>query len=226
MLLVTGSLTQTTDQNHWDWDPGICIFRLPESLSSLRAPSCWWSMPLMRHTSFCYSVLSELIPKKREQKKINSFTFSTLHDTLSEHKNTGLSWRKSSLSDLVEDSDVFIWGKATLNHFFESFYCHWFLKPLLEDGMFVVSNYEWSRSCFKQTLPLSVILQRSITMIRIIVLKSADLAINHSLEQHFGRHWSLVVKSLYFGGRQSLVESRPISSWTQGNSFVIFFSKC
>ena len=66
-----------------------------------------------------------------------------LYDTLSEHKNNCFVLKcELSLFDLVEDSDVFIWGQATLNHFFESFYCHRFLLQLVEDGMFAVSNYE------------------------------------------------------------------------------------
>ena len=53
---------------------------------------------------------------------------------------------------------------------------------------------------------------------KIIVLKLADLAINHCLEKNFGRHWSSVVKCLHFGDRLYLNTDPSLNSETLGNS--------
>lgn len=126
--------------------------------------------------------------------------------------------KELSLFDLVDTSDAFLWGQATLNRFFGNFYSHLLRLPLLDDRMFGVSSYERSCIRFNQTLPLSVTLQRPVTMIRIIVLKSADLAINHCLDLSFGRHWRSVVKSVFWKQTLWLNPDSSLNSGTLGNS--------
>lgn len=130
--------------------------------------------------------------------------------------------KELSLFDLVDASDAFLWGQDTLNHFFGNFYSHLLLLPLLDDRMFGVSSYERSCIRFNQTLPLSVTLQRPVTMIRIIVLKSADLAINHCLDQSFGRHWRSVIKSVFWKQTLWLNPDSSLNSGTLGNSVMFF----